>query len=371
MLAQRSIDAMDALVLDAADIELLLSPEKAGTGRLAVTEKIAAAYAEKGFEGGEHQVAEQIFRLLVRDAELNIRVLMAQTLKSSTRLPHDIVMVMARDVEEVALPVLKHSEVLNEADLIQLVRETGAVTRHEAVAGRRMIPEALSDTLVETGSERVLTSLIANQGAMLSEKTLDEVVARHAGEPSLMQALAKRDNLPLTVAEKLITHVSGALAETLQRKYRMAPEALKPEEEKTRESATLALVKMAVSPEEMDRLAYQLLTFRRLTPSLLIESLLDGYAAFFERCMAVLAGVPHANARKLLLDKGELGFQALCARAGLPDSMHTPLKKLYANVAELQASAEGGAAFRDALLQKLRAEAAITGQQDVLTLAGS
>jgi hypothetical protein len=148
------------LKLSAEDVKKLLTPDTRGDARLEVTEKIAANYAGDSFDPNASLIAEQIFRLLVRDTEVKVRTMMAERLKSSTALPRDIVMVMAKDVEDaVALPVLQYSEVLAEEDLIALVEATKQPSRHVAVSSRKEVPEALADTLIKTNNPVVALTL--------------------------------------------------------------------------------------------------------------------------------------------------------------------------------------------------------------------
>jgi uncharacterized protein (DUF2336 family) len=171
-----------------------------------------------------------------------------------------------------------------------------------------------------------------------------------------MQKLAQREHLPLTVAEKLITRVSGQLAQALQSKYGLGKEALREEEEKARESATLVLIRRASTSDEMDRLIQQLITFKRMTPSLLAAALAHGYVNFFEHSLAELADVPVSNARKLLSDPGGMGFRALYGRANLPEHYYQPLRRLHeeAQAVRREHKDAAGAPFALQLVQSLR-----------------
>ena len=115
------------MALSSADIERLLTDHTPEL-RLSMSGKLTHAYQGATFDVGQSEVAEQIFRLLARDTEVKVRAALSEQLKQSGQIPRDIVMTMAKDVEEVALPVLRYSEVLSDKDLMQIIansQETG------------------------------------------------------------------------------------------------------------------------------------------------------------------------------------------------------------------------------------------------------
>ena len=67
-------------------------------------------------------MAEDIFRIMGKDTEVRVREALSQNLKEKPNVPHDIAVSLAKDVDSVSLPVLQFSEVLSDADLIEIVR---------------------------------------------------------------------------------------------------------------------------------------------------------------------------------------------------------------------------------------------------------
>ncbi|NBO19225.1 MAG: DUF2336 domain-containing protein [Proteobacteria bacterium] len=328
--------AISALALTEADVLRLLEGRSAEVLE-DISKKIAGSYSVQQLNPQESQAAEQIFRLLLRETETRVRSGLAERLKASRVLPRDIVMTMAHDVAEVALPILEYSEVLTEADLIQLVEATADSGRHIAISKRREVGEKLSDTLLTKGSEQVAATLLENAGAEISESGLSRIVEKFPENKPLMSALVARPGLPPHVAERLVNHVSGQLAKTLKSKYNLPARDIEQEVEKTRESETLNIVRHTRDQGETDKLVAQLLGFGRLTPSLLMSSLCQGNLMFFETAMARMAGVSLANARALIGDRGDLGFRAIYNKSGLPEAMFSAVRILLRVVRELEA----------------------------------
>jgi len=326
--------------LSAEDVTRLLE-DKSPEVLVGVTEKISGAYGRKTMEEGDNKAAEQIFRLLMRETEIRVRVSLAQNLKNSTTIPKDIVMLMAKDVEEVALPILQFSEVLTEEDLLDLLDNTQSTSRMVAMSKRTHVSDLLSDTLLDKGDDQVAATLVANSGARISEKGLQHIVEAYPSNQQLMETLSTRAHLPLAVAEKLITVVSGALGDSIKKKYHLETDApIEQEVEKSRESETLKLIRKTDSEEDIDKLINQLISFNRLTPSIILSSLCQGNFGFFETSLARLSSIPVSNARKLITDRGELGFRAIYNKSGLPESLFPAVKTLLKVVRELDAEGE-------------------------------
>src|SRR5688500_5450989 len=98
-----------AQLLTEADVKRLIT-NPSGEVRAETAAKVAEAFEQGALSASERALAEQIFRVMVQDAEIKVRESLASHLKSSANLPHDIAVRMAKDVEQVALPVLEFSK---------------------------------------------------------------------------------------------------------------------------------------------------------------------------------------------------------------------------------------------------------------------
>jgi hypothetical protein len=87
---------------------------------------------------------------MVTDAEAKVRAALSRHLTTSSDLPRDVALSLARDVEEVSLPFLETSSVLNDADLIEIVRNAG-VAKQLAVARRAHVSDELASAIVDHG----------------------------------------------------------------------------------------------------------------------------------------------------------------------------------------------------------------------------
>lgn len=308
---------MSRATLTEEDVRKLLS-NPSGVTRAETAAKIAGDFGAGTLSPTERVLAEEIFRLLVRDAEVRVREALAKNLRNNPNLPHDVAMALARDVDSVALPVLRYSEVLTDSDLLELVHGADA-EKLEAIAGRSHVSEPVSDALVEDGNERVVTTLVANRDAEISEQSLHSVITTLGDREAVQAAMVNRPRLPVTVVERLVTVVSEKLRDQLIATQDLPPALASDLLLQCRERATVVLSTES-GEHDVERLVRQLQENGRLTPSIVLRALCMGDMRFFEAAMAERVGLPLVNVRQLIHDSGRLGLKAVFGRSGLPAS---------------------------------------------------
>jgi uncharacterized protein (DUF2336 family) len=172
---------------------------------------------------------------------------------------------------------------------------------------------------MESGDRKVVATLAANQGAELREPTLARMVDHYSSsDEEIGQALANRNDLPVTVLEQLMTHVSEKIRAHLLARPDMSPETASALLVQARELAVLGLTQAS---GEVGELVDHLAGHGRLTSSIILRAVCMGDLVFFEAGIARLAGIGIENARTLIHDKGKRGFPALYRKAGLPMSL--------------------------------------------------
>lgn len=298
-----------------ADVAKLLA-EPSPQVRAEVAGKLAVEIDSPRLNEQELSIAQEIVRAMARDVEVSVRQALAQSLRQATRLPHDVAVRLANDVEKVALPILTHSQVLNDDDLAILV-QSGAASKQEAIAGRTHVSEKVSEALIASAGEKAVATLIANTGAKISETSLNKVVDRFSDSETIKENLVKRPVLPVTVTERLVTLVSESLKDYLATHHDLPPAMAADIIMQSREKTVINL-SGASSEQELGKLVAQMHQNKRLTPSLILRALCMGDIAFFETAMALMANVPLVNARILIHEGGRLGLKSLYEKAGMP-----------------------------------------------------
>ena len=295
---------------------LRLVKDRSPNVRADTAQRIANDFDVGVLSESERRQAVEIFRLMLRDAEVRVRVALSEALKECREVPHDIAITLARDVETVALPMLRYSEVLTDDDLIAIVSSQDVV-KQGAIAQRAEISALVAEALVDGGTEEVVAKLMGNDGADLSDSTLNRVLDEFADSDAVKDPMAYRRQLPVSVAERLVTMVSEQLRDHLRAHRELQPWITSDLVLQSWERATMSLSKEETAPELVETLASN----GRLTPSIIIHALSTCDMPFFESAMATLARLPIATARTLIHDGGPLGLKALFDRTRLPSVM--------------------------------------------------
>lgn len=323
---------MAMTTLTAMDVKKL-TQEPSPKVRGLLAEKIALDYREKLFTDAESNIAVDIFRILVKDAEVKIRKNLAEQLAHCAHVPHDIILSLANDEAEVATPVLEHSSVLTEEDLIAIVESTYEVIKLCAIARRQSISEALSTCLMETSNTLVMQHLFQNKGAAFSERQMMKSWDKITNTPSLLETLVDHGGLPLIIAEKLFLAVSDEYKRQLTKQYRFGAPLINKAASDAREWELLGITPDDDNTDlgdesQVDDLVETLFQKGRLTHSLLIRALCVGNLRVFESGIARMADVPRVNARILLLESSGLGLKAIYKAAQMPEGFYEAVRAL-------------------------------------------
>lgn len=312
--------------------QFMKNPSGAELGALA--EKVVVAFTSGSFNFNESAIAADIFRLLLKDAEKSVRIKLAENLFQNVNAPHDVIFSLACDETDVAERVLQYSPILTDDDLIAIIEGTKEILSLCAIAKREKVSERLSDVLINTQQEAVLSDLFNNKGAEFSEAALAEAWGIISASNSLLEVLVKRGGLPFTIAEKIFSVVSDELKHTISKEYKISEPVMQKSSVDVREWELLGILPVwdIVHPDDDERiedLVEQLYDTGRLTYSLVIRSLCMGFLNLFEASLARMADVPRSNARILLMG-GHEGFAAFYKTSKMPEGFADAVEVLLA-----------------------------------------
>jgi uncharacterized protein (DUF2336 family) len=175
--------------------------EASWTARAKCAERVAALYCQGRLDAIERGLAEETFRLLCYDGEIVVRRLLAECLKRVPRLPRDIALPLATDRSEIAVPFIEESPSLADRDLMAILRDHPGPHR-TAIAVRQRVSEAVTDALCRCDDATTAATVLANEGAAVAPTTLHWLLDTRP-EPRILEAIARRRLLPITVGERL------------------------------------------------------------------------------------------------------------------------------------------------------------------------
>ena len=341
-------------ILTQQDVQRLLHDDSSES-RTSVLEKLSQGYNNEQFHGREREIAEHVFRLLMKDVAVRVRETLAERIKNNDNVPRDIVLHLANDIESVAMPVLRESKVLSDSDLVNIVEQSHDTGKLVAIAGRETVSVRVSDALVETHYATVMTSLLNNEGATISDRSLERIVDDFRGEVAIIEALARKPRLPMTVVERIITQASAEVAAKLKEQYNLNDADATRDSAAVREDFMLRLLNHALSQEEIEELVTQMAAEERLTPSIVMTALCRGQLLFFTVALAQFAKISVSNAVRLITDRGDHGFNGLFEKSGLPESMMDAIRLLLRAVQDMESdtSAPGSSLYANRLAERV------------------
>jgi uncharacterized protein (DUF2336 family) len=179
-----------------------LLEETSWTERAKSLERVATRFAMGGLAESDWRATTDAFRIALYDCEPLVRLVLAESVKFAPDLPRDILLALARDTAMVATPILEHQRLLGEDDLLPIALRHSPAHRF-AIAGRRSISGRIAAALCRNGERAVILRLLANDGAVISEQSLHALIDRFPDRPELIEAIARRRLLPVSVAGRL------------------------------------------------------------------------------------------------------------------------------------------------------------------------
>ena len=286
--------------------------------RAEATRALARAWLISDLTAEDRAAAEGALLMLLDDASPLVRQAMAEVFASSAEAPAVIVQALSLDHPSVALPVLEHSPLLIDADLVDIIA-TGNSETQCAIARRINLPASVGAAIAEVGTAAAALELIENAYAELAPFSWDRIVERHGHLAAIRESMLVLEDLPAATRLALVAKLSDTLAKFVvarnwlsqDRAVRMAYEA--------RDRSTIDIA-ARLRGEDMAGLVRHLRATGRLTAGLILRALLSGNLELFDYALSELSGLPRARVSALLNGRGGPGVQALLQRAGLPSS---------------------------------------------------
>src|SRR5947209_12504836 len=180
--------------------------------RAEATRSLARALLFSDMSEGDRTAAEGALLMLLDDASPLVRQAMAEVFARSADAPAAIVQALSLDQASVALPVLEHSPLLIDADLVDIIA-TGNSDMQCAIARRMHLPAAVCAAIAEVGTAAAALELIENPYAELAAFSWDRIVARHGHLAAIREAMLVLEGLPAATRYAVVTKLSDTLAQ--------------------------------------------------------------------------------------------------------------------------------------------------------------
>src|SRR6201994_2959838 len=179
--------------------------------RAEATRSLARAWLISDLTPDDRAAAEGALLMLLDDASPLVRQAMAEVFARSAQAPAAIVQALSLDQPSVALPVLEHSPLLIDADLVDIVA-TGNSETQCAIARRIDLPASVCAAIAEVGTAAAALELIENASAELPPFSWDRIVERHGHLAAIRESMLELEDLPGANRAAPIARLSDTLA---------------------------------------------------------------------------------------------------------------------------------------------------------------
>src|SRR5689334_7920108 len=310
------------------------------TGRAEASSALARAYLYSDLSDDDRAAAEGAMILLLDDPSPLVRYALAEALGASADAPAAVVHALINDQPDIATIVLERSPLLLDSDLVDSVAVGSAPTQC-AIAGRALLPRAVSAAIAEVGSAEACLTLIENRSADIAEFSIARIVQRFGHLAAVRESLLAWPDLPAAIRHVLVVKLSETLTGFVVARNWMEEGRAQRIAQEACEKATVILAAESETAE-VSPLVGHLRASGQLTAGLVLRSLLSGNLDFFEQALAELTGLPPSRVSALLHDRRGAGFKAVYDRAGLPESVYPAFRAAIDVMHESGLSAEPG-----------------------------
>jgi uncharacterized protein (DUF2336 family) len=318
-----------------------LAKEKSSDRRRELLREVTDLFFDDIPEQGSRKFAEYdgVLSRLAEDTAQDAREELAQRFCDADEAPHGLVMQLARDVIEVAAPILQKSRALNDNDLLAIAEQSSG-SHLKALTQRESVPEAVSDTIVRRGDDATVASLVKNAGAKISRQAFENITERAETNPDLHAPLVERKEMPVDLLNDMLTVVETRLRDRILQKF----DGIDPEELQKAIDASHARLEARLTndkdADEAKRYVNAMKLRRQLDGALVVKLLREGQIMRCAAGLAILTDTDLGTAKRAL-ESPSIDPLCLLCRAGGQD------RTLFVTLAVLRNAGKGDA-LRDA-----------------------
>jgi len=261
----------------------------------------------------ERALMRDILQRLTHDVEMAIRIALAEKLADDDDAPLDLVLLLADDAIEVARPIILRSRKLSDEDILAFLADADEA-RQRACAERPDIGEPVTEKLAQSDAESVLVALVRNVTAKIAGDTFETLIEKSRRIATLREPLAKRDDLPEPLAQRMCAWVSDALKTYIVESRRMDPAAVAAPLAAAAKSVLVP--PLAESAESGRKLVDKLAIAGQLKAGFLLR-VQQGQTDLFEIAFAKLLELETSSFRELFYRRGPRPVALACRAVGI------------------------------------------------------
>jgi CheY-like chemotaxis protein len=207
--------------------DFLLSNDTDAETRTNLASKIGRQLGDldQDTDSGTYTKVHKVLENLVNDQLHMVRSIIADEVKRLKNVPAGLVSKLARDAEtSVSIPVLEHSPLLEDTELLNIIAEGVQDDAITAIARREHVGGDVSQSIAGTGNVEAIGALLENKTAEIVPETMEHITDIASENEALHKPMAARDDLPTPVLRRMATFVATSIVEDLISRYPLTSE---------------------------------------------------------------------------------------------------------------------------------------------------
>ena len=280
-------------------------------------------------------LAIEVMERLAQDSLPRVRSILAEEIRSSSKVPAYIVKQLANDIELiVSAPILEYSPLLGDDDLIEIVAGAHVEGRLAAIAKRERVSERVSDALIASFDVSAIAALLANPNAQIRESALDRIVENAAEVEAWHQPVVMRADLSLRAVRRIAGFVSSSLLRMLCERGDLDEDTASLLSKRVRER--LEEEGIAHDSKSSDEIAAAevkaAFSAGRLNDEFVIQAIDENNRRMVTHALAHLGHVPKHIVERILVSQSGKAIMALVWKAKLPVRVAVKIQNVLARL---------------------------------------
>lgn len=308
----------DGRIVDCQNLRIL-AQDTSPRGRYRLADAVSEFFADQDLNELEHRLVVEIMMSLIHRAELDIRQALAEKLSLLPNVPSEVIIYLANDEISVARPVLRRSEVLNDADLVYII-SSKTEEYWRTIADRDRLSPAVVGRLIDTGDIGTAVMLADNPRLSLPKAAVRRLIKSSLKDETLQASLMRRPELDRELAVDLYACVSRVLRREITQKFKIPQELIDSSLENLIEELSLDSQGAAHITHEMETLAKRFKERGEISPVFMIKVLRRGQVSFFIALFSEEMGLPVEAVLRLIRKDGGKPFAIACRSIGMMKS---------------------------------------------------
>lgn len=248
--------------------------------------------------------------------QMEARKIFAERAAKTLSLPREFAIKLARDDISVARPILRHSPVLADEDLLSLIG-MDSLPHQIVIASRHMISQAVADALVTTNDPEVIGILLENFGAQMSRESMAKCTELAQKIAQLRLPLIERPEFTAADATKLMWWLPRELRQTVLERYGFVGAEQKGGTQQLIDQMLVRFRDQEPNEKDAEYIAGWLVERGAITPQLLVQVLRLRSSPLFVALLSKLLKMPLSMTQECFEEKTGQLLAVMCRAIGM------------------------------------------------------